>query len=65
MAESYINAPEHVTQERVIKFFKEQLHYDYLGNLCDVVNKNIREDDLFGRCNFLSVKSIIHEKGTV
>lgn len=47
MAESYINAPEHVTQEKVIKFFKEKLYYDYLGNLCDVVNKNIREDDLF------------------
>lgn len=46
MAESYINAPEYVTQEKVIKFFKEQLHYDYFGNLCDVANKNIRENDL-------------------
>lgn len=46
MAESYINVPEWKTQEKVIKFFKEQLHYDYLGNLCDVANKNIREDDL-------------------
>lgn len=46
MAESYINVPEWKTQEKVIKFFKEQLHYDYLGDLRDVANKNIREDDL-------------------
>ena len=34
-------------QAKVINFFKEQLHYDYLGNLCEVPNKNIRYDDLF------------------
>lgn len=47
MAEPNINIPEHKTQAKVIKFFKEHLHYDYLGNLCEVANKNIRYDDLF------------------
>lgn len=47
MAEPNINIPERKTQAKVIKFFKEELHYDYLGNLCEVANKNIRDDDLF------------------
>ena len=47
MAEPNINIPERKTQAKVIKFFKEELHYDYLGNLCEVPNKNIRDDDLF------------------
>ena len=47
MSTEHINIPERKTQAKVIKFFKEQLHYDYLGNLCEVANKNIREKDLF------------------
>lgn len=47
MPEPNINIPERKTQAKVIKFFKEELHYDYLGNLCEVANKNIRDDDLF------------------
>jgi type I restriction enzyme R subunit len=47
MAGPNINIPERKTQTKVIKFFKEELHYDYLGNLCEVPNKNIRDDDLF------------------
>ena len=46
MAEPNINIPERKTQAKVIKFFKDELHYDYLGNLCEVANKNIRYDDL-------------------
>ena len=47
MAEPNINIPERKTQAKVIKFFKDELHYEYLGNLCEVANKNIRDDDLF------------------
>lgn len=47
MSTDHINIPERKTQAKVIKFFKEELHYDYLGNLCEVANKNIRDDDLF------------------
>lgn len=47
MPEPNINIPERKTQAKVIKFFKEELHYDYLGNLCEVANKNIRDNDLF------------------
>ena len=47
MAELNINIPERKTQMKVIKFFQEQLHYNYLGNLYEVANKNIRETDLF------------------
>ena len=47
MAEPNINIPERKTQAKVIKFFKDELHFDYLGNLCEVANKNIRDDDLF------------------
>ena len=36
------------TQERVIRFFKdpEILGYQYIGNLSDYQNKNIKEDRL-------------------
>ena len=41
-----VGEKEIVTQKRVIDFFKDNniLGYDYLGNLKDVVNKNVRED---------------------
>jgi type I restriction enzyme R subunit len=47
MSTEHINIPERETQTKVISFFKEELHYSYLGNLHDVANKNIREKDLF------------------
>ena len=40
-----INKPEKITQEKVIKFFKEELKYKYLGNLSEFNNENIRKDD--------------------
>lgn len=43
-----IGENERATQDRVVKFFKDRdiLDYEYLGNLKDVANKNIREDRL-------------------
>lgn len=43
-----IGQPEVVTQEKVIKFFKnpDMLGYQYLGNLADEQNTNIKEDRL-------------------
>ena len=34
------------TQNRVVKFFRDKLHYTYLGNLHDSVNSNIMQDKL-------------------
>ena len=36
---------ERETQDRIIKFFKDELGYNYLGNLEDDVNENIRWAD--------------------
>lgn len=43
-----IGENERATQNRVVDFFKDRdiLDYNYLGNLKDAVNKNIREDRL-------------------
>ena len=41
-----VNYPERRTQSKVIKFFQEELHYRYLGNLANEENYNIRENDL-------------------
>ena len=43
-----IGENERATQNRVVNFFKDRdiLNYEYLGNLKDAVNKNIREDRL-------------------
>ena len=43
-----IGENERATQDRVISFFKDSniLDYEYLGNLKDVANKNIREERL-------------------
>ena len=39
-----IGQPERITQNRIIKLFREQLHYDYLGNWEDRLdNSNIEE----------------------
>ncbi len=42
----HIGDSERKTQDRVIQFFQEQLHYTYIGNLCDRENTNIIEDKL-------------------
>lgn len=41
-----IGESERAIQDRVVNFFKDRniLDYEYLGNLKDVANKNIRED---------------------
>ena len=43
-----IGDPERATQDRVVSFFKDRdiLDYEYLGNLKDAANNNIREDRL-------------------
>lgn len=43
-----IGDTERATQDRVVSFFKDRdiLDYEYLGNLKDAANKNIREDRL-------------------
>lgn len=44
----HIGDSERATQNRVVGFFRDRntLDYEYLGNLKDVANKNIREDRL-------------------
>jgi type I restriction enzyme R subunit len=39
-----IGDSERKTQNRVVKFFKNKLHYTYLGNLHDRENGNIMPD---------------------
>ena len=43
-----IGDTERATQDRVVSFFKDRdiLDYEYVGNLRDAANKNIREDRL-------------------
>ena len=48
MPETRITSPERVTQNHVLRLIKERLtDYEYIGNLHDVENTNIREDVLF------------------
>ena len=41
---SNIGKPERVTQNRVVKLFREELGYDYLGDKSDQLNSNIEEN---------------------
>lgn len=41
-----IGDSEHKTQNRIVKFFHEKLHYTYLGNLHDSENRNIMPERL-------------------
>ena len=41
-----IGDTERKTQNRVVKFFKDKLHYTYLGNLHDCENSNIMQEVL-------------------
>lgn len=43
----HIDQIEKATQNRVIKFFLDKLHYTYLGNLHDSENSNIMQDRLY------------------
>ena len=43
----HIDQIEKATQNRVIKFFVDKLHYTYLGNLHDSENSNIMQDRLY------------------
>lgn len=42
-----IGDSERKTQNRVVKFFHEQLNYTYIGNLHDTENSNIMQDRLY------------------
>ena len=44
---SNIGDSERKTQNRVVKFFKNNLHYTYLGNLHDSENSNIMQEHLY------------------
>ena len=41
-----IGDSERKTQNRVVKFFRDKLHYTYLGNLHDNENRNIMQERL-------------------
>ena len=43
----HIDQIEKTTQNRVIKFFVDQLHYTYLGDLHDSENSNIMQERLY------------------
>jgi hypothetical protein len=43
---SHIGDSERATQNRVIRFFCDELHYTYLGNLHDTDNSNIMQERL-------------------
>jgi len=50
------------TQERVIKFFKDELGYEYIGDLQGLDNKNIREDELRSRLQGRGYSDILIDK---
>lgn len=54
-----IDAIERTTQNRVIKFFVDKLHYTYLGNLHDSENSNIMQERLYA---YLTVKGGYSDK---
>ena len=41
-----IGDSERKTQNRVVKFFRDKLHYTYLGNLHDSENSNVMQERL-------------------
>ena len=43
----HIDQIEKATQNRVIKFFVDKLHYTYLGDLHDSENSNIMQECLY------------------
>ena len=55
----HIDQIEKVTQNRVINFFKDKLHYTYLGDLHDSENENIIQERLY---SYLTGKGGYSEK---
>ena len=55
----HIDQIEKVTQNRVIKFFMDRLHYTYLGDLHDSENSNIMQERLYA---YLTVKGGYSDK---
>ena len=53
-----IGDSERKTQNRVVKFFRDKLHYTYLGNLHDIENRNIMQERLHARLNRATPKSL-------
>ena len=58
-----IGDTERATQDRVVSFFKDRdiLDYEYVGNLKDAANKNIRED----RLSYADLDMLFSSKGSV
>lgn len=54
-----IGAIERTTQNCVVKFFVDKLHYTYLGNLHDSENSNIMQERLYA---YLTVKGGYSDK---
>jgi len=59
---STIGEIERITQNRVVKLFREKLQYDYLGNWEDRVNNSNIEEELLR--NYLINKSVYSEELT-
>ena len=55
----HIDQIEKATQNRVIKFFVDKLHYTYLGDLHDSENSNIMQEHLYA---YLTVKGGYSDK---
>lgn len=55
---SSIGQIERRTQDRVVRLFQERLGYTYLGNLKDVPNSNLREQDFLA---FLDSQEVLPE----
>ena len=61
--ENSITSPERITQNKVIRFFKDTLNYQYLGNLSDAENTNIRKNDLIDfLTNHMKYSSVVANK---
>lgn len=57
-----IGDAERVTQNRVVKFFREKLHYIYLGDLHDSENMNIMQDKLLKNLTFRGYSDSLAKK---
>ena len=59
---SEVGQRERVTQDRVVQLFKNDLGYRYLGNLHDLNNKNIREQDLKAWLKKCGISDVLIQK---
>ena len=70
-----IDERERFTQNRVVKFFVDKLHYTYLGDLHDSENRNIMYSRLYsyltGKCDYsdkiarLAIDELVHTAGNL